>query len=35
VLVLGEIRKVIERARSTNPAQTRVLEKWLSTLSQS
>jgi predicted nucleic acid-binding protein len=35
VLVLGEIRKGIERARSTNPAQARALEKWLSTLSQS
>jgi predicted nucleic acid-binding protein len=27
--------KDIERARSTNPAQARALEKWLSTLSQS
>ena len=35
VLVLGEIRKGIERARSTNPSQARALEKWLSTLSQS
>jgi predicted nucleic acid-binding protein len=35
VLVLGEIRKGIERARSTNPAQARALEKWLSILSQS
>jgi predicted nucleic acid-binding protein len=35
VLVLGEIRKGIERARSTNPAQARALEKWLSTLSRS
>jgi predicted nucleic acid-binding protein len=35
VLVLGEIRKGIERARSTNPDQARALEKWLSTLSQS
>ena len=35
VLVLGEIHKGIERARSTNPAQDRALEKWLSTLSQS
>lgn len=35
VLVLGEIRKGIERARSTNPGQARALEKWLSTLSQS
>jgi predicted nucleic acid-binding protein len=35
VLVLGEIRKGIERARSTHPAQARALEKWLSRLSQS
>jgi hypothetical protein len=35
VLVLGEIRKGIERARSKNPSQARALEKWLSTLSQS
>jgi predicted nucleic acid-binding protein len=34
VLVLGEIRKGIERARSTNPAQARALEKWLSALSR-
>jgi predicted nucleic acid-binding protein len=34
VLVLGEIRKGIERARPTNPGQARALEKWLSTLSQ-
>jgi predicted nucleic acid-binding protein len=34
VLVLGEIRKGIERARSTNPSQARALDKWLSTLSQ-
>ena len=30
VLVLGEIRKGIERARRTDPAQARALEKWLS-----
>lgn len=35
VLVLGEIRKGIERARSKNPAQGRALEKWLSTLARS
>jgi len=30
VLVLGEIRKGIERVRRTDPAQARSLEKWLS-----
>ena len=35
VLVLGEIRKGIERARRTDAAQARALEKWLSTLKQS
>jgi predicted nucleic acid-binding protein len=30
VLVLGEIRKGIERARGTDPAQARAIEKWLS-----
>jgi predicted nucleic acid-binding protein len=35
VLVLGEIRKGIERARSTNPDQARALEQWLAALSQS
>ena len=35
VLVVGEIRKGIERARRTDPAQARALEKWLSTLKQS
>ena len=35
VLVVGEIRKGIERARRTDPAQARALEKWLSTLRQS
>jgi len=29
VLVLGEIRRGIERARPKDPAQTRALEKWL------
>jgi toxin FitB len=35
VLVLGEIRKGIERARRTDPAQARAIEKWLSTVKQS
>ena len=35
VLVVGEIRKGIERTRRTDPAQARALEKWLSTLKQS
>jgi toxin FitB len=35
VLVLGEIRKGIDRARSTNPTGARALEKWLSALSRS
>jgi predicted nucleic acid-binding protein len=35
VLVLGEIRKGIERARRTDPAQAHALEKWLSTVKQS
>jgi predicted nucleic acid-binding protein len=34
VLVLGEIRKGIERARRTEPARARALEKWLSRLKQ-
>ena len=34
VMVLGEIRKGIERARRTKPAQARALENWLSTLSR-
>jgi hypothetical protein len=29
VLVIGEIRKGIEQARSRDPAQARALEKWL------
>ena len=29
VLVLGEIRKGVERARPSDPAQARALEKWL------
>jgi predicted nucleic acid-binding protein len=35
VLVLGEIRKGIERARRTDAAQARALEKWLSTIKES
>jgi hypothetical protein len=35
VLVIGEIRKGVERAHSTNPAQARALEKWLSALTRS
>jgi len=34
-LVLGEIRKGIERARPKEPAKADALEKWLSTLSRS
>jgi toxin FitB len=33
--MVGEIRKGIERARRTDPAQARALKKWLSTLKQS
>lgn len=35
VLVLGEIRKGIERARPGNPAQARALETWLNTVKES
>jgi len=35
VLVLGEIRKGVERARLNDPAQARALEKWLTTVVQS
>jgi toxin FitB len=35
VLVLGEIRKDVERARRTDAAQARALEKWLSTVKES
>ena len=35
VLVLGEIRKGIERARPNDPVQARALEKWLSTVKES
>lgn len=32
VLVLGELRKGVERARPNDPAQARALEKWLTTV---
>ena len=32
VLVLGEIRKGIERARSSDPSRAHALEKWLATV---
>ena len=35
VLILGEIRKGIERARPNDPAQARALEKWLGTVRDS
>ncbi len=35
VLVLGEIRKGVERARPSNPAQAGALEKWLTTVAES
>jgi predicted nucleic acid-binding protein len=35
VLVLGEIRKGVERARSNDPSQARALEKWLETVVKS
>lgn len=35
VLVLGEIRKGVERARPNDPAQARALEKWLETVVKS
>jgi toxin FitB len=35
VLVLGEIRRGIERARRSDPAQARALDTWLSTIKQS
>jgi predicted nucleic acid-binding protein len=34
VLVLGEIRKGIERTRSNNPTQAQALESWLSEVEQ-
>lgn len=35
VLVLGEIRKGVERVRPNDPAQARALEKWLTAVVQS
>lgn len=35
VLVLGEIRKGIQRARSISPARVLTLERWLLTVTQS
>lgn len=35
VLVLGEIRKGVERARSSDPVKARALEKWLATVTGS
>ena len=35
VLVLGEIRRGIERARAGEPAKVRALEQWLSAVSRS
>jgi predicted nucleic acid-binding protein len=35
VLVLGEIRKGIERAQASDPARSRVLERWLLALTES
>jgi len=35
VLVLGEIRKGVERARPNDPARARALETWLSTVRES
>ncbi len=35
VLVLGEIRKGLERARRNNPAQIRALENWLAAVGMS
>lgn len=35
VLVLGELRKGVERARHGDPAQARALEKWLATVAES
>jgi len=34
VLVLGEIRKGVEMARSRDPAQARALDKWLTAVSK-
>lgn len=35
VLVLGEIRRGVERVRPNDPAQARALEKWLTTVVES
>lgn len=35
VLVLGEIRKGVERTRPSDPAKARALEKWLTTVAES
>ncbi len=35
VLVLGELRKGVERARSSDPARANALEKWLATVAAS
>jgi len=35
VLVLGEIRKGVERARPSDPAQARALERWLTAVAES
>jgi toxin FitB len=35
VLVLGEIRKGVDRTRPNDPAQANALEKWLTTVTQS
>jgi predicted nucleic acid-binding protein len=35
VLVLGEIRRGVERTRSGNPAQARALDRWLSEVNKS
>jgi len=35
VLVLGEVRKGIERTRPSNPTQARALEKWLAAVEKS
>jgi len=34
VLTLGELRKGVERARASDPTQTRALEKWLTTVAE-
>ncbi|HWI59825.1 MAG TPA: type II toxin-antitoxin system VapC family toxin, partial [Bacillota bacterium] len=34
VLVLGEVRKGVEQVRASDPAQARILERWLSVTEQ-